>query len=320
MSVLDLNLLRVLLALDRTRHVTKAAEVLHMSQSGFSSALARLRKFSGDQLFVRTTEGMIPSPHGKRLVESATAALATIDDGFLHQSEFDPRNTREDFTFAMADLAEVVFLPRLLNHLQDVAPLANVRTQSLSEEQVPQALSSGQVDLALGYFPELTGDLFFRQRLYSHTFACIVRKQHPSIGDSMTASTFAKLGHVEVSSPSRTGRLFEQLLQRRGIRRRVVLQTPHHLSLPAIVENTQLIATVPLAVAAWFARSGVKLVALPFDPGAFEVNQHWHRRFQQDARHRWLRQQVAHLFNDTTDQWQALAAQLYSNKRQRARK
>ena len=291
-----------------------------MSQSGFSSALSRLRTYSNDQLFVRTSAGMVPSPYGRRMIDAATAALATIEDGFLAQPDFDPTSAHGEFSFAMTDLAEIVFLPRLLNHLQKIAPNVNVHSQSLPEEQVQQALSNGQVDLALGYFPDLTGELFFRQRLYSHTFACIVQRDNPLVSSGMSASTFAKLGHVEVSSPSRTGRLFEQILQRNGIRRRVVLRTPHHLSLPAIVERTLLIATVPLAVAAWFARNGVKLVALPFDPGSFEVNQHWHRRYHRDARHRWLRQQVAMLFNDETDDWRELANKLYSKKRTGARK
>jgi DNA-binding transcriptional LysR family regulator len=86
------------------------------------------------------------------------------------------------------------------------------------------------------------------------------------------------------------------------------------------VESTQLIATVPLAVAVWFARNGVRLVALPFNPGSFEVNQHWHRRYHRDARHRWLRQQVASLFNDETDDWRDLANKLYSKKRTATRK
>jgi DNA-binding transcriptional LysR family regulator len=315
-----LNLLRVLLALDRTRHVTRAAELLNMSQSGFSSALSRLRSYSNDQLFVRTSAGMVPSPYGRRMIDAGAAALATIEDGILAQPDFDPTSAHGEFSFAMTDLAEVVFLPRLLNHLQKIAPEVNVHSQSLSEEQIQQALSNGQVDLAIGYFPDLTGDLFFRQRLYSHTFACIVQQDHPLVGGVMSASMFAKLGHVEVSSPSRTGHLFEQILQRKGIRRRVVLRTPHHLSLPAIVESTQLIATVPLAVAVWFARNGVRLVALPFNPGSFEVNQHWHRRYHRDARHRWLRQQVASLFNDETDDWRDLANKLYSKKRTATRK
>lgn len=33
-SPFDLNLIRILLALDRTRNVTRAAELLNMSQSG----------------------------------------------------------------------------------------------------------------------------------------------------------------------------------------------------------------------------------------------------------------------------------------------
>jgi DNA-binding transcriptional LysR family regulator len=290
-----------------------------MSQSGFSSALARLRKHCGDQLFVRTSAGMVPSPYGRRMIDAATAALATIEDGVLAQPDFDPSSAHGEFSFAMPDLAEIVFLPRLLNHLQKVAPNFNVHSQSLPEEHIQQALSNGQVDLALGYYPDLGGSLFFRQRLYSHTFACIVQKNHPLVGSALSASMFSKLGHVEVSSPSRTGRLFEQILLRRGIRRRVVLRTPHHLSLPAIVESTQLIATVPFAVAVWFARNGVKLVALPFDPGTFEVHQHWHRRYHQDARHRWLRQQVALLFNDNSDDWQGVALKLYAKKRQSKR-
>lgn len=291
-----------------------------MSQSGFSSALSRLRSYSNDQLFVRTSAGMVPSPYGRRMIDAATAALATIEDGILSQPGFDPTSAHGEFSFAMTDMAEIVFLPRLLNQLQRIAPHINIHSQSLPEEQVQQALSNGQVDLALGYFPELTGDLFFRQRLYSHTFACIVQQHHPLVRDVMSASLFSKLGHAEVSSPSRSGRLFEQILQRRGLRRRVVLRTPHHLSLPAIVARTELIATVPLAVAVWFARNGVKLVALPFDPGSFEVNQHWHRRYHQDARHRWLRQQVGMLFNDDTDPWRGLADQLYSKRRARDRK
>ena len=130
----------------------------------------------------------------------------------------------------------------------------------------------------------------------------------------MSTTLFSKLGHVEVCSPSRTGRLFESLLQRKGIKRRVALRTPHHLSLPAIVESTDLVATVPLAVAVWFARHGVKLVPLPFNPGTFEVNQHWQRRYHQDARHRWLRQQVSTLFNDTTDSWRETAEKLYAKR------
>jgi DNA-binding transcriptional LysR family regulator len=286
-----------------------------MSQSGFSSALSRLRSHTNDQLFVRTSGGMVPTPHGRRMIDTATVALATIEDGILAQAEFDPLAARGEFSFAMTDLAEVVFLPRLLKHLQAHAPHINVHSQWLPEEQVQQALSNGKVDLAVGVYPDLTGDLFFRRRLYSHTWACIVRQHHPVVTGALTSSMFSRLGHVEVISPHRTGRLFQKILQRRGLQRRVVLQTWHHWSLPAVVAATELVATVPLAVGARFAqKDDVKLVALPFNPGSFDVCQYWHRGYHRDARHRWLRDQVGLLFNDETDEWRGLATELYSKK------
>ena len=264
---------------------------------------------------------MVPTPHGRRMIDTATAALATIEDGISVQSEFDPLTAQGEFSFAMTDLAEVVFLPRLLKHLQAHAPNINVHSQWLPEEQVQQALSNGKVDLAVGVYPDLTGDLFFRRRLYSHTWACIVQQHHPVVTGALTNSMFSSLGHVEVISPHRTGRLFQKILQRRGLQRRVVLQTWHHWGLPAVVAATELVATVPLAVGARFAhKDDVKLVALPFNPGSFDVCQYWHRGYHQDARHRWLRDQVGLLFNDETDEWRDLATELYSKKSTKIRR
>jgi DNA-binding transcriptional LysR family regulator len=308
----DLNLLRVLLALDRTRHVTKAAELLEMSQSGLSSALARLRQHTGDKLFVRGPTGMVPTPRAQKMIDAAAHALTAVDEGVLAAPAFEPASTRTQFRLAMSDLAEIVFLPRLLHHLQQVAPLACVSCDSLPEESLMPALVNGEVDLALGYFPELSTQAHFHQRLYRHTFACLIRRGHPLDRGRLTLKAFTQLGHVVVTSPSRSGKLFESWLKRKRIDRRVVLKTPHHLSLPAIVETTDLIATVPLAVGMRFAdANALDLMPLPFRPLPFNVEQHWHRRFQNDPRHRWLRQQVASLFNEMSDRWVAVERQLY---------
>jgi len=315
----DLNLLRVLLALDQTRHVTKAAERLQMSQSGFSSALARLRRHSEDALFVRGPQGMVPTPRALRMIDAAMNALAAVDEGVLAPPEFDPMRADTEFRFAMSDLAEIVFLPGLLTHFLKVAPRASLRTDALTVEAVQPALASGEVDLAVGFFPELATQAHFHQRLYRHTFACMVRRGHPLDRGRLTQRAFAQLGHVVVTAPSRSGRLLDSVLKRHGIERRVVLRTPHHLGLSAIVGSTDLIATVPLAAGMRLAEStAVHLVPLPFPPVHIDVHQHWHRRFQHDARHRWLRQQVSLLFNEKSDQWRAAERQLYAVRASRA--
>ena len=121
-----------------------------------------------------------------------------------------------------------------------------------------------------------------------------------------------------VASPARSGRLFDTWLHRQNIERRIVLRTPHHLSLPVIVESTDLIATVPLAVGVRFAETNaLDLMPLPFKPPMFNVEQHWHRRLQSDARHRWLRQQIASLFNDSSDDWAPVERRMYGRQLRR---
>jgi DNA-binding transcriptional LysR family regulator len=314
--VVDLNLLRVLLVLHRTHHVTRAAELLGMSQSGFSSALSRLRRLCDDPLFLRAAGGMIETPKAGQLIGVASAAVAAVERELIAPSEFDPASAQTEFRLVMADIAEIVFLPRLLEHLKQVAAHATIRSDAMSKEPLQQALQEGGADLALGYFPDLGSPAFYRQRLYRHTFACIVRRGHPLDHGRMTASAFSRFGHIIVGSPSRSSALFESWLGKQRIKRSVALHTPHHLSLPAMVEASDLMATVPLALAVWFARhEAVQIVPLPFTPPTFEVCQHWHRRFHKDERHRWIRRQVSLLFNERSDDWKAVERSLYGGRR-----
>ena len=311
----DLNLLRILLALHRTHHVSRAAELLGMSQSGFSSALSRLRSICGDPLFLRTPTGMVETPKAAQMIDVASAAIVEVERELLAPAAFDPASTRTEFRLAMTDIAETVFLPRLLEHLKRVAPQATVRSDAMSKNSLQEALTDGSTDLALGYFPDLSSQAFYHQRLYRHTFACIVRRDHPLDRGRVTSAAFSRFGHIVVESPSRSSALFESWLAKRHIERTVVLRTPHHLSLPAIVEATDLMATVPLALAVWFARhEAVRVAPLPFTPPTFEVHQHWHGRFHKDERHKWLRQQVSLLFNERSDDWKAVERALYGDR------
>ncbi len=300
----DLNALRVLVALHDSRNVTRAAEALDMSQSGFSTALSKLRLQLGDPLFVRTRSGMEATQRAMDIVETARRLLDDVQQSILEQPVFRPETEKVEFRLSMADLAEIVFLPKLIAHLSVVAPWITVSTESLPPEPLRAALESGRIDLAVGYFPDLEINGFFKQRLYSHTYACILRPTHPLQGKALTREAYCSLGHAVVMSPARTNDLFERFLERKGIHRRVVAQTPHHLSLPSIVAASDLVACVPVATAQYFARLGeVNMSPLPFKPPVFPVQQHWHRRSHKNIRTAWLRQQISLLFNDATDIW-----------------
>jgi DNA-binding transcriptional LysR family regulator len=302
MKRFDLNLLRVIVALDQTRHVGRAAEMLDMSQSGFSSALMRLRRELGDELFVRTGSGMRPTPRAIALVESARLAMQQVEQGVLGPETFDPTHSEVVFRLSMSDIAEIVYVPRLIRGLAALAPHTSVQVVSSSLASLREPLAGGEVDLAIGYFPELERDAYFRQPLSSHTYACVVRRGHPVLAEGLDRAAYQTLGHAVVASPARSNAMLERAIERMRIKRRIILSSPNHLSLPATIACTDLIATLPLGVANDFMHSGdLVVVPLPFRSPTFTNYQYWHRRTNKEPAFKWLRAQIKTLFGRDSD-------------------
>ena len=149
MNDLDLNLIPYLVAIEETRNVSRAAERLGVSQPRVSTALARLREYFNDPLFVRTSRGMEPTPRTIALVPAAREALARIERGLLDRQHFDASTSTETFSIALSDVGEIVFLPRLLQAFAKEAPNANLRSVSASHGDVERGLESGDIDLAV---------------------------------------------------------------------------------------------------------------------------------------------------------------------------
>ena len=305
---LDLNLLPVLLALSEHRSVSAAARQLAMSQPAVSSALARLRASLGDPLFVRTARGMEPTPRTLSLLPPTRAALGIVDNEIVPAQGFNPATSEKKITLALSDIGEMVFLPKVLQRLQAQAPGMTVRSVTLPVTQLERGLELGEVDLAVGYFPDLKGNNFFQQRLFSHGFVCLLRAAHPIKSAKLTPKQFMSLGHAVVNAEGRSQEVFERYLQKRGIRRHVVLNTPHFMSLPAIVSQSDLVATVPLAVGVWFSSTArIRMAKPPFPVPRFDLKQHWHRRLNNDPQSKWLRTLIYSLFNEDVDEWREYA-------------
>ena len=305
MNKVDLNLLPIAVALYDEQNVGRAAKRLGMSQPAVSMALRKLRAVFNDELFVRAPNGIAPTPRAHTLVAAARPLVAKLHEGLLAEDRFDAEVSTRPFTFALSDVGEMVFLPKLLERLRSHAPNAAIRSVSTSPEELAEGLESGDVDLAIGYFPDLRHHSFFQQRLFTHHFACLLRAGHPMRQQRLSLDAFLAAEHAVVHAGGRSQEIFERFLERKRLRRRVVLLTPHFLSLPMIIARSDLITTVPHALALYFVRLSKELAIAqpPFAIAGFDLKQHWHRKYQHDARSRWLRQQVAELFNDENDEW-----------------
>src|SRR5262249_52930038 len=140
MEQLDLNLLRVLVALDERRSVSGAAAVLERSQPAVSVALGKLREFFDDRLFVRSGNRMEPTPRAAGLIDSARAVLARVGTDIVAAPGFDPATSHRPVALALSDVGEMVMLPTILREVHRLMPEAAVRSVSLPPGDVASGL------------------------------------------------------------------------------------------------------------------------------------------------------------------------------------
>lgn len=292
---MDMKLLAVFNEIYKTRSVSRAGENLGLPQTSVSLALGRLRRRFDDPLFVRTGEGMVPTPRAAALVPQLRQALELLQSATQQQAAFDPSSSTRVFRIAMTDISHLEFLPGVVSKVAKAAP--NVRIDVLRiTPQTPRLLEAGDADLAIGYMPELEAG-FYQQKLFDEGFACVVRRQHPRIADKLTESRFQRERHVVLTAPGTGHELVEQELRRQKAERKVVLSLPTLPGVGNLLASTDLIATVPGRVAQTLMKiARVKALPPPYRFPNFSIKQHWHERYQQDPANRWLRSLVADLF------------------------
>jgi DNA-binding transcriptional LysR family regulator len=293
----DLNLLLVFDAMIEHRSVTRAAEAIGLSQPAMSAAVARLRRLFDDALFVRSGAQMRPTPLAASLGPAVRRVVDTVRNEILQSHSFDPATSERTFTIITPDIGEINFLPKIVALFAAQAPMLNLRTLAMPRHAAAEALETGEAELAVGYYPDLHKAGFFQQRLFKNSFVCILRNDHPSVGDQITLKQYLDLPHAAV----RPGRehLFEAYLQKKGLKRRVMLETSHFMSLLPIIESSDLIATVPSDLADMCVRHArIRIVAVPLKTPVIEVHQFWHRRFHKDTANIWLRGLVHALFRE----------------------
>ena len=290
---LDAKWLRLFEQIFATRSVTRSAEALGQSQPTVSIWLGKLRERLGDPLFVRTADGMLPTPRAQALIGPVRDALRALGEIAAPQAPFDPATSTRPWRICMTDASHATVLPRLLARLRAQAPHAPVTAVRI-DDGTAAALQSGAADIAVGYIPGLdTG--FYQQALFEQDWICLAGPANTRIGATLTLRAYREAFHVATAGGTGAADL-EAALARARVTRQVMLTLPGFLGLAATVSASDLVATLPRQIGELLARNaGLRVLACPFAVPPFTVKQHWHARFHQDAANRWLREQVAGL-------------------------
>lgn len=298
---LDLNLLRVLGAIHRTGSVTAAGKALALSQPATSNALARLRDYFKDDLFVRSPGGLQPTRLCERLAPEVQAQLKMLETLVSVRDDFDPAHSEMRWRLSLSDLGEMMFLPPLAAALRQQAPQAHVTNVSVAAEDVPAALESRDIDFAIGILqPRHRGvraELLFRE----HYVALTSSRWRPASGPAgrtLSARQLAEASLV-VASPTATFHgSVEKMLVRMKLSERIVLRARHFGALPELALNTDLLTIVPQMYASNLGqRHDLRVWELPRAAApSYEVRLVWHASTAQDPAHQWIRAQVHRLF------------------------
>lgn len=288
----DLNLFLVFHAIYLTRSVTLAGERLNMTQSATSNALKRLRERLNDPLFVKTPDGMMPTPLADRLFDPIEAGINQLTEAIDQGREFDIKNSNRVFKIAINDIGQLVVIPRLLELMRQEAPNVCLETVDASSSDAKQKMLSGKIDLAVGSW-EAMGPSFYQQRLFEETFVVLMSANNPLKNKKLTLDDYMAADHIAYSPSGTTNFELEQLLDRTGIirQRKVVLTAAHSLGLSTIVASSNLLLTAPnrLAKAMVSNRKDLFIATAPFEVSPFQIKQQWHERYHLDGGNRWLR-------------------------------
>lgn len=297
----DLNLIRVFLAIARHRNVTEAGLQLGLTQSSVSHSLNRLRALCNDQLFVRTSDGMMPTVAAQALIEPLEQALNTVRSSLRSAAVFDPLTDDRCFNLVLSDIGQLTYLPPLLDFLKLHAPNTRVTALQLPIDAHRDALITGVADLTIGHLPALQSG-FHQTRLFEDPYICMLRADHPHIRKTLSFEQYLAASHIVVEPPGRGPGLVEQALSQAKKKRHVVMRLPHFFAGPLILRRTNHLMTVPLHVQVVLRDlSNICFMPLPFDVELMHVKLLWHERMHHDAGHKWLRGVLEELFSESRE-------------------
>ncbi|WP_233852218.1 LysR family transcriptional regulator [Paraburkholderia sp. HD33-4] len=251
----DLNLLVVLEALWAERHVGRAAERLHLSQSATSHALSRLRTAFSDQLFIRHPRGIEPTPLAIELMPRVAAALESVRLVATPRGKFDPARLQATLSVAATDHAILTVVAPVLARIQAAAPGAVLKLRPADTESALRMLDTGDLDIVLGSgsFAQIP-QRFDCRLVHQERFVGIARKGHPALVKRgrklyMELDDFTRLPHILVSPRGDPRGAVDDALEALGRTRKVNATCPSFLAVPFMVGASESIAVIAERVA-----------------------------------------------------------------------
>jgi DNA-binding transcriptional LysR family regulator len=296
---LDFGLLLIFQEVYRRGNSSAAADRLRLSQPAISQALKRLEELLEAPLFIGSPTGMRPTSRAIEIAPKVDALLELASETVMDRLRFESATTRRLFRVAATDFAGSLLAAPLVRRFALSAPAAKLSLAFAGvPSQVFQLLRSGNLDLAVGRFPDLPKDCV-ASRLFEEDYQVVARVGHPSLRDGLDLDTYLRCHHIIVSFAGDLDGTVDADLAPIGHTRHVVAAAPMFLSAFAAVAESDLIATAPRRLAARFAGVfDLAMYELPFAASLFHIDLIRARSSLKDPALDWLSEEIQVVLSD----------------------
>lgn len=283
----DLNLFIAFDVIYTEKNLTKSGQVLGITQPAVSNALSRLRELFDDELFIRTSKGMIPTPVANQIINDVRSALSLIQNTISETEKFDPSTADMTFKISIGDSSEYRLLPLLIKELAEVAPKIKVETYLTPRKDAPRELASGTINFSID--PPVHSDPHLKhEKIYEEDYVMIVRKDHPILEKKeITIQDYLDLSHIHISNRKTGLGHVDMTLYRLGLSRDISLRAQHFLVAPYIVEQSDLAITTTKGFA---VDRNLAWRELPFEIDPLVLHLYWHEAKDSDTSSKWMKE------------------------------
>ncbi|MCF8070385.1 MAG: LysR family transcriptional regulator [Desulfobacterales bacterium] len=281
---LDISQLRIFQALLRERNASRVASQVGLTQQAVSDQLRKLRDIFEDRLFIRKSNGMIPTPLAEVLGKKVDTVLKDIER-LLSPDSFDPALVKATYVISASDYAQQIVLPDLLKIIRQTAPGLKIIIRDLDIDNLDELMVECRVNLAIA-FPDFIPSSYSYITLFTEHHVCIASKKSSLLKRKLKLKEIASHPQI-IASPVRANfkGSIDAWLQKSGITRNVVVSAPCFSSVPSYIEATDAIAFLPSRV---FLNDNLTTVELAENPPVFDIIAAWHSRSDQDPLHNWI--------------------------------
>ncbi|MBY5945061.1 LysR family transcriptional regulator [Photobacterium rosenbergii] len=275
--MIDLNLVRVFVAVYRHSSYTLAARELNLSQPAVSQAIRRFESSLNALLFVNEGRRPSPTPYATRLIRHLGLAVDSID-GVLAQKRDVCAYVNEAYFHLFSDIEYLI-----------------MRQQPRAQKQMLEDLQANKIELLLDTVAHLDSN-FIVEELMSQPLVVVCRQAHPRVCENtLTKELFYSEEHVVLQLCPEKRQILESFAKEPVGTFKDKLEVSSVASLLMSVSRSNCLGIVNAAVAKeWADILRLQVLPLPIVTEPVPLQMIYHQRYALDPHHQMIRNEICH--------------------------